>query len=626
MNNSEEFYDAYLDKLISDYAFGNKRVEKALQFALGNIPNAKVRILDLGFGLGWFSQEILRHFPDSVVDGIDISPSLVDFAERLCDAPRASFQRQDLTQWLPTEREFYDAVIMLGIYEHIPVDARPSLHVCLKKVMKPDGLLVLTCPSKKHQDNLRKFNPDRLHPVDEDVTEGVAEILANDLGLQLLKFEAESIWNKGDYNHICIGKDFRSMKQRTKAFSLQSQIERRARLLDKAKIRVHGPGVYSTVNEATRLCIATPKLNTYSETFIRDHICKLPFDVLTLSGPELANAGYENLLRQDSAPRCYRESTAPADTFYEEDWKIKRVANWLRREQVEVMLAEYGQTGVEVMGACQQAGVPLVVHFHGYDAYSDEVLWEFQDRYCKMFGFAEAVIGVSTAMCRHLIALGVSKEKIQHIPYLVDPSKFDLAKPQDAPSVLLAVGRFVEKKAPHLTLLAFAEVLKEVPEARLEMAGDGPLLGPCQWLARSLGITEMVTFHGVKDHAWVANRMQGVRAFVQHSVTATNGDSEGTPVAVLESQCSGLPVIATRHAGIADVVVEGKTGFLCNEGDTVRMTRDMATVLKMESDALARMAAAARARIESLYSQTMTMGRLVKVISQAAQARHYPKT
>ena len=53
--------------------------------------------------------------------------------------------------------------------------------------------------------------------------------------------------------------------------------------------------------------------------------------------------------------------------------------------------------------------------------------------------------------------------------------------------------------------------------------------------------------------------MQHARAFVQHSVTAADGDSEGTPVSILEAGAAGLPVVSTRHAGIPEGVVKGSS-------------------------------------------------------------------
>src|SRR2546430_13581533 len=182
MNSTEEFYNQFLDKLISDYAFGNERIESAIRFALSVLPRETRRVLDVGFGLGWSSQEILRSFPMAEVEGVDLSPSLVEFAEKLCSDSRAKFRRQDLTEWVPDEDQLYDAVLMLDVYEHIPQSVRKVFHESLRRVLKPDGILVLTCPSKKQQDYLREFNREGLQPVDTDVTRDDVEELARDIG------------------------------------------------------------------------------------------------------------------------------------------------------------------------------------------------------------------------------------------------------------------------------------------------------------------------------------------------------------------------------------------------------------------------------------------------------------
>jgi glycosyltransferase involved in cell wall biosynthesis len=70
--------------------------------------------------------------------------------------------------------------------------------------------------------------------------------------------------------------------------------------------------------------------------------------------------------------------------------------------------------------------------------------------------------------------------------------------------------------------------------------------------------------------------MREARAFVQHSLVAPDGDSEGSPVAVMEAQLSGLPVVATLHGGIPEVVEEGVTGFLLPEDDVDAMAEAMA--------------------------------------------------
>ncbi|MDB4054742.1 glycosyltransferase [Akkermansiaceae bacterium] len=303
--------------------------------------------------------------------------------------------------------------------------------------------------------------------------------------------------------------------------------------------------------------------------------------------------------------------------FDRDSFVSDRQAAFLKNHGVKVVLAEYGFTGAKLLEACQKADIPLVVHFFGYDAYNVEEIEPFLDTYSLMFNQAAAFMSVSQSMVVKLEEMGAPPAKVHYVPSFVDTEMFPLVSPGKAPPVFLGVGRFVEKKAPHLTLLAFASVLNKVPEARLEMAGDGPLLGSCKWLAKALKIDHAVTFHGAVSHKWFAQAMGRVRCFVQHSVEAANGDSEGTPVAVLEAQCSGLPVVATRHTGIADVVEAEVTGYLCEEGDYETMANDMLKVLALSEGEMTAMSLAARSRIVDHFSDAQTIDKLAAIIRDA---------
>jgi glycosyltransferase involved in cell wall biosynthesis len=239
------------------------------------------------------------------------------------------------------------------------------------------------------------------------------------------------------------------------------------------------------------------------------------------------------------------------------------------------VLAEYGPVGASVREACRCEKVPLVVHFHGYDASKQEVLDSLRDEYLKMFQEAAGIIAVSRSMARKLVELGAPKSKVCYLPYGVDCERFSGAVPAMNPPRFVAVGRFVEKKAPHMTLMAFATALATFPEAKLTMIGDGPLMGVCKDLAGSLKLHKSVQFLGAQSHDVVRQQMRSARAFVQHSVVSSDGDCEGTPVAIVEASSMGLPVVATRHAGIPDVVIEGRTGLLADERDTETMAQHL---------------------------------------------------
>jgi glycosyltransferase involved in cell wall biosynthesis len=223
-------------------------------------------------------------------------------------------------------------------------------------------------------------------------------------------------------------------------------------------------------------------------------------------------------------------------------------------------------------------------------------------------------------MERQLSALGCPSGKVFYNPCGVEVDKFTGGSPGTTPPLFLAAGRFVDKKAPHLTLLAFEKVARQQPAARLVMIGDGALWEACRQLVGALRLDSRVQFLGNCRHEEVACWMRRARAFVQHSLTPNDGDSEGTPVAILEAGASGLPVVSTRHAGIADVVVEGETGLLVEERDVEGMANHMLR-LAQDADLAALLGANARRHIATHFSMEQSIGRLFQILGTAALRR-----
>jgi glycosyltransferase involved in cell wall biosynthesis len=201
-------------------------------------------------------------------------------------------------------------------------------------------------------------------------------------------------------------------------------------------------------------------------------------------------------------------------------------------------------------------------------------------------------------------------------PYGVDLDRFQGAQPAQAEPLFLAVGRFVDKKAPHLTLLAFSRVAAALPAARLVMVGDGPLWEACLHLRRVLGLEAQVELPGPLPHDEVAALTRRARAFVQHSLVTSYGDSEGTPVSILEAAGAGLPIVATRHGGIPDVISDGAHGYLVDEGDVAGMAARLEQLARDPALA-ASLGAAARARIQSDYTLDKRLAALWQIIAAA---------
>jgi len=363
----------------------------------------------------------------------------------------------------------------------------------------------------------------------------------------------------------------------------------------------------------TRICIVRSNRWVVSETFIDDHASLLPGQVTVVHGIPLPHIGDQPVLSQSILSRAQRKILR---MIGRRQWEWETTAAYLaafRRSRAQAVLAEYGPIGVGTMDACRLAGIPLIVHFHGYDSSVTEVLDAHSDGYQLLFRQAAAIIAVSHAEKRKLISLGAVPEKIHYNPCGVDCDLFTNGNPGQTAPVFLAVGRFVEKKAPHLTLLAFAQVYRQAPETRLRMIGEGPLLGTCRDLARALGIENAVNFLGAKTHETVRMEMSQARAFVQHSVEASNGDCEGMPVSILEASATGIPVVSTRHGGIPDAVIEGQTGLLVDERDVAGMAQHMLQLAKHPAlaDQLGR---AARAKMRSEFSMERSISRLWYII------------
>jgi glycosyltransferase involved in cell wall biosynthesis len=269
------------------------------------------------------------------------------------------------------------------------------------------------------------------------------------------------------------------------------------------------------------------------------------------------------------------------------------------------------------MDACRWSGTPLVVHFHGYDAYMRADALAAACNYPALFQTAAALVVVSKHMRERLLGMGASEQKLFLNPYGVESTMFSGAAPAGAQPLFIAVGRFVEKKAPLLTLAAFWKTLRGCPEAELLMVGDGPLLTTARQWVHGMGMEQSVTFAGALDHSEVALHMRQARAFVQHSVCAANGDHEGMPVAVLEASACGLPVVATQHGGIPDAVVDGETGLLCREYDVDGMAQHM---LRLATDRglAAALGAAGRKRIAAEFSIKKSIEGLWRVLCAAA--------
>ena len=358
-----------------------------------------------------------------------------------------------------------------------------------------------------------------------------------------------------------------------------------------------------------------------SETFIEAHINGLPCETVAVVGNpgKRAVSGPRRQYLQSRAliPLGLRwaiRQSGLTDTSSQDCGSLRR---FLGRQKIDAVLAEYGTTAISVMDACSSAQVPLIAHFHGWDAYSDHLVKMHGNDYRLLFDRAAAIVAVSSHMRSQLISMGSQPERTFHNACGADLPVGQRSRPAEAKKRFLMVGRLTEKKAPFLTLLAYKSVCENHKDAFLDVVGDGPLRQACQQLCKALSIDDRVTFHGAQPHSRVFEMMRDARGFLQHSVTSPNGDREGTPVGVLEAMGMGLPVVATRHGGILDIIESGRTGWLVDEYD-VRAMADAINVLAGDSEKAAQLGANARDMVLRNWTVEKSNARLWNIIAESA--------
>lgn len=376
----------------------------------------------------------------------------------------------------------------------------------------------------------------------------------------------------------------------------------------------------SRKNGSPTLCIAYPNKFAYSETFIEAHVDYLRPEYFIYHGwyPTFQHEG-KPLLPFPFGFTILRGIIKKVSPKFFHKIFTKALRLYLQKHSIEVVLAEYGPTGVSIMDACEIASVPFVVFFHGFDAYQYATLEKYKFEYQRLFNKANAIIAGCLDMKEHLICLGADPKKVFCCPGSgVDPNKFYGATPASSDPIFVAVGRFVPKKAPHLTLQAFSKVVSLCPEAKLIMIGNGELLESSKKLAVELHIEHSVEFQGAQPSENVANTLRKARAFVQHSMRAPDGDSEGTAITPIEASATGLPVISTLHAGIKESILHNETGFLVQEGDVEGMAQYMIRLAKNSSLA-AHMGAKGREFIKKKFSMEISIQCLRDVIASVVE-------
>ncbi len=265
----------------------------------------------------------------------------------------------------------------------------------------------------------------------------------------------------------------------------------------------------------------------------------------------------------------------------------------------------------------------LVVHVRGHDI-TAFVEQNGQDIYRGLFRDADLFI----ANCRHFrdraIALGCPPDKIIVIGSPLDPERF--APPAHRPPLdgrpvrLIAVGRLVGKKGFRYAIEAVHLLRQRGLAVTLDIFGDGPRRSELEQQIETLELAGLVTCHGAATHGEIAAALHGSDIALAPSVRSGSGN-EDAPVNVLkEAMATGLPVVATRHGGIPELVKDGENGRLVAERAPGELADAIADLVARPQDWVA-MGKAGRARVLAEYGRSQVARRTIAAYRACLEGR-----
>ena len=287
-----------------------------------------------------------------------------------------------------------------------------------------------------------------------------------------------------------------------------------------------------------------------------------------------------------------------------------RWVNVLKSHRPRLMHAHFGSDGGLVLPLCKRLNIPLVVTFHGYDATWNTPAWTTIRSQGDLFralllhkrdrALAEAhgIIAVSQFIRHQLLLRGAADDKIV-VHYIgIDRQRFYPQIDQERESMVLFVGRLVEKKGVDYLVRAMAAVQRHKPDAQLVVIGDGALRSHLQTLVKQLSVKAQ--FLGRQSPDQVRHWMNRAQVFCGPSIIARSGDAEGFGMVFAEAQAMGLPVVSFATGGIPEAVIHGETGLLAPEKDTEQLAKYLIRLLE-DADLRQKFALAGQAHVATNF-------------------------
>jgi len=290
--------------------------------------------------------------------------------------------------------------------------------------------------------------------------------------------------------------------------------------------------------------------------------------------------------------------------------KAADIREVLEREKFDIVHAHHAFTPTSLLSvsAARKIGIPAVLTNHTIFLASDHeslwvptsyVLYPFR-RFINKANLITAVSQTAADFIGHFTERG----KVVVIPNGIDSDRFDSRScAQGDPMhevggehIILYVGRLVYRKGIHVLVKAMPQILRELPDARLLIAGEGVMENFIKLLIKSLDLKDHVKLLGFVPNEKLPDLYGLSQVFVLPSLYC-----ESFGITLLEAMASGKPVVASNVGGVPEVVEDEVTGLLFKKGDERDLADGVLRVMN-DCDLALNLAVKARRSVEDNFS------------------------
>src|SRR5436309_6581756 len=266
------------------------------------------------------------------------------------------------------------------------------------------------------------------------------------------------------------------------------------------------------------------------------------------------------------------------------------------------------------------SGIPFSVTAHGQDFMKDLGSDDLLREICAAAEFVAAETDYSRDLLRKRCPN--SAAKIHRVYNGIDLERFPAPRScnRDRIPRIVSVGRLVPFKGFDDLIDACAELARRRIDFVCDIIGDGPLRETLQAKVERLDLSSRVNLLGSLSQGAVLEKLQAADIFALASTTDTQGATDVFPTVILEAMASARPVVATRLAGIPELVVDGQTGMLAPPGDSTALADALEQLLR-DPELRLRFGHAGRARIEQHFRIEQTVAPLMEMLERSCSRR-----